>query len=195
MKKIVSLLVSIPLMFALVVPAWGFRTAAIAQCAEACDLGYASCLATSCECSFGNCTCGRIALLQCQAQRVGCNGICAINVGDSDISFPARLDRNQRHVLVSVPLECPAGLDLKLLHVTVSQRTTGAIAEGFTQGNCEDGPTFSVAAHVLGGTKFAAPATVQVCALAQLGIPSLDTDSKQWCDEGFLLPQGFELVD
>lgn len=84
-----------------------------------------------------------------------------------------------RHVLVTGPVACTAGERLHL-RVTVTQRSTGAVAEGRTLATCTgDTQLWEVHASALGPASFeAGPATAT--ALGRTVDHGTSTDANQW---------------
>jgi hypothetical protein len=84
-----------------------------------------------------------------------------------------------RHLIVTGPLACTAG-ERASLHMTVTQRTTGAVAEGRTLLTCTgDTQHWEVHAATQGHTPFAAgPATA--AAMARTTTRGDATDAHQW---------------
>ena len=110
-------------------------------------------------------------------------------VGASQFSF-ARVVRNtidasaviadgDRRVVVTGPIECDLGERVHVL-VTVTQRTTGAIAEGRTLVACTgvEGP-WTVEAEVAGRERFA-PGGATAVAVAWTVRRGVTTDAHQW---------------
>jgi hypothetical protein len=84
-----------------------------------------------------------------------------------------------RHVLVSGPLACDRTQPV-LMRVTVTQRTTGAIAEGYATviGSTTE-RHWQIHAHTLGGPKFE-PGAATVVGLARSGWIGHADDAHQW---------------
>lgn len=91
-----------------------------------------------------------------------------------------------RHVIVTGPLGCTAG-ERAYLRVTVTQRTTGAVAEGRTLVACTGGTSqWTVHASVQDEETFEeGPATA--VALARTADGGTTTDAHQWLGEVMLV--------
>src|SRR5262245_11329814 len=112
-------------------------------------------------------------------------------VARNTIDPQAVVTDNGRHLLVTGPIECTAG-ERSFVRVTVTQRTTGAIAEGSTVFECSGAPeTWEVHATTQGKAAFA-PGAATAVGLARTverdehqfrrpGKPRKDvTDAHQW---------------
>jgi hypothetical protein len=120
---------------------------------------------------------------------LGCKSQCCTTtqVTISGIDPTLLIDAKGRQVVVTGPFECSAGGLIELLRVTVSQRVSGAVAEGETRAGCSgrteafalDAVTRRVASFVEG------PA--EVCALVLVGVHGAligggnVTEAHQWC--------------
>jgi len=84
-------------------------------------------------------------------------------------------------VAVTGPLRC-SGVERARIRVTVSQRTTGAVAEGRWRGLCRrTTKTWTATRFVPHGAAMFKTGTAQVCALAVTRRAERPTDAKQWC--------------
>ncbi len=84
------------------------------------------------------------------------------------------------HVLATGIVACDAGERLRL-ELTVTQRTTGAIARGTTRGVCTgEVQEWPVRLERRGRARFVAGA-VNGCALAVTSLRGKPTDAEQWC--------------
>lgn len=94
---------------------------------------------------------------------------------------------DNRHLEVTGPIGCDAGERLQI-RATVTQRHTGAVAEGQTQLWCtgdrenNTSQTWEVKATTRGRTTFD-PGAATVCALAVTYDRGQATDSHQWCED------------
>ena len=173
-----------------------FKQETLSSCLGECSLASDSCYANACIlCIKGYCRCSDSAIFTCHTSDLICQTGCNISFS-SDIDSPARVSKTGRHIAVSVPVECPEVRDVTFLRVTVTQHVVGAIAEGSTRGACTgETQRFIVDAEVLGNTTFGAPGIAQVCAVSQIGLPSQPIESKQWCRDITLIPEGFDLIE
>jgi len=100
-------------------------------------------------------------------------------VARNTIDPVAVVSQDGRHLFVTGPVECTAG-ERSRLRVTVSQRSTGAVAEGRTFDTCTGGAQqWEVEASILGKVKFEeGPATA--VAIAVTSDRGRATDAHQW---------------
>jgi len=95
------------------------------------------------------------------------------------IDSVARIGDNGRQVIVTGPIECDGG-QRSDLRVTVTQRTTGAVAEGRTVITCSGGQQqWEVRASTQGNKTFEAGPAIAV-ALATTSIAGETDDAHQW---------------
>jgi hypothetical protein len=93
----------------------------------------------------------------------------------------ATLDKAGRVVQVTGPIGC-SQVERATIRVTVSQRTTGAVAEGRWRGRCRPtARTWTVRRFVQQGSAAFETSTAQVCALGVTRRGTKVTDAKQWC--------------
>ena len=93
----------------------------------------------------------------------------------------AALDEAGRVVQVTGPIRCNQ-VERATIRVTVSQRTTGAVAEGRWRGWCRPtARTWTVRRFVQQGSATFETSTAQVCALGVTRRETKVTDAKQWC--------------
>jgi hypothetical protein len=91
----------------------------------------------------------------------------------------AQMTGNGRHLLVTGPIGCTAG-ERAHIRVTVTQRTTGAVAEGHTLVRCAgDTQQWAVRASTRGRETFEEGPAVAV-ALARTTAGGVATDTHQW---------------
>jgi hypothetical protein len=98
------------------------------------------------------------------------------------LSTPVELAENGRLLFVGGHITCDPGERVRV-RVTVSQESTGAIAEGFTQETCTGlEEPFELGAATRGPARFqVGPA--QACALATTREHGTPTDAFQWCKD------------
>jgi hypothetical protein len=97
------------------------------------------------------------------------------------IDHEAILGAGGRLVAVTGPLRC-SGVERARIRVTVSQRTTGAVAEGRWRGLCRrTTTTWTAGKFVPHGAAMFQAGTAQACALAVTRRAQRATDAKQWC--------------
>jgi hypothetical protein len=102
-------------------------------------------------------------------------------VSFNTIDRQARLDAGGRVVAVTGPIRC-SRLERARIRVTVSQRTTGAVAEGRWRGLCRRTTrTWTAKRFVPHGSAIFQAGTAQACALAVTRRADRATDAKQWC--------------
>jgi hypothetical protein len=93
----------------------------------------------------------------------------------------AILDQAGRVVRVTGPIGC-SQVERATIRVTVSQRTTGAVAEGRWRGRCQPtARTWTVQRFVQQGSATFETSTARVCALGVTRKGTQVTDAKQWC--------------
>jgi hypothetical protein len=93
----------------------------------------------------------------------------------------ATLDEGGRVVQVTGPIGC-SQVERATIRVTVSQRTTGAVAEGRWRGRCAPtARTWTVRRFVQQGSATFETGTARVCALGVTRSGAKVTDAKQWC--------------
>jgi hypothetical protein len=93
----------------------------------------------------------------------------------------AALDEAGRVVQVTGPIRC-SQVERATIRVTVSQRTTGTVAEGRWRGRCRTTTrTWTVRRFVQQGSATFETSTAQVCALGVTRRGTKVTDAKQWC--------------
>jgi hypothetical protein len=140
-----------------------------------------SCSRTCCKC---DCVENDKCLLDCKA-------LCCTTtqVKFSGIDPTLLIDAKGRQVAVTGPFECSAGGLITLLRVTVSQRVSGAVAEGETRGACSGGAEeFALDAVARGEATFV-EGPAEACALALVGVHGAligggnVTDAHQWCQD------------
>ncbi len=101
----------------------------------------------------------------------------------------ARVTDHGRHLIVTGPIGCTEG-ERAYLRVTVTQRTTGAVAEGRTLVTCTGGTRrWRVDAAVQGEEAFEEGPAV-AAALARTGEGGQTTDAHQWLVEIALAGEG-----
>jgi hypothetical protein len=89
------------------------------------------------------------------------------------------LSENGRHLVVTGPITCPAD-DRVRIRVTVTQRTTGAIAEGITHVVCTGEQQEWVAELSTRGKQAFLPGDATAVALGQTTNPVDSPDAHQW---------------
>lgn len=101
-------------------------------------------------------------------------------ITDPGINSPLVLSQNGRKVLVTGHFGCTSGEDYEI-QTAVTQRATGALSRGRTQGRCS-GRTeqFEAATWVYDEALFAA-GTAQACAIMITRARNKVTDVFQWC--------------
>jgi hypothetical protein len=99
------------------------------------------------------------------------------------IDAEATLDDTGRLVAVTGPIRCDRA-ERGAIRVTVSQRTTGAVAEGRWRGTCPRTTTIWTAKRlVLRGSETFRPGSARACALGVTRRAGTVTDAKQWCED------------
>jgi hypothetical protein len=97
------------------------------------------------------------------------------------IDREASLDAGGHVVAVTGPIRC-SQVERATVRVTVSQRTTGAVAEGQWRGLCRRSTrTWTAKRFVPQGSATFQAGGAQVCALAVTRRAERATDAKQWC--------------
>jgi hypothetical protein len=89
------------------------------------------------------------------------------------------LSEEGRHLVVTGPITCPEG-DRVRMRVTVTQRTTGAIAEGITHVVCTGDQQQWVAELSTPGNEAFLPGDATAVALGQTTNPVDSSDAHQW---------------
>jgi hypothetical protein len=104
-----------------------------------------------------------------------------------EIDSPVRLSGAGRQLLVRGPITCLAGDEVRI-RVTVTQRTTGAVAEGRWRRLCTGGSRhWTTKAAVAEGPAAFAAGPAQACAVALARRGGKPTDALQWCHKGDVL--------
>jgi len=118
------------------------------------------------------------------ALAVCCVGLLATSVAFAKITANtidavALVADDGRHLVVTGPITCTAG-ERAILHVTVTQRTTGALAEGQTLFVCSGArQEWEVHAATQGRETFELGSATAV-AVARTSVPGDTTDAHQW---------------
>jgi hypothetical protein len=102
-------------------------------------------------------------------------------VSFNTIDRQADLDAAGRVVEATGPIRCSA-VERATIRVTVTQRRTGAVAEGSWRGRC--GPTtrtWTAERFVQLGSASLQPGAAKACALGITRRAGRATDAKQWC--------------
>ncbi len=104
-------------------------------------------------------------------------------ISANTVNEVALLSHNERLVLVTVRLDCTAG-EQAHIQVTVTQESTGARAEGRTQGVCTGTmQEWTVKASARGPASFEEGAA-QACPSAFTRDDGRVTDTRNWCRAG-----------
>lgn len=92
------------------------------------------------------------------------------------------MNQNGRHLLVRGPIACDEG-ELLRVRITVTQATTGALAQGYTSMQCEgeDMDMEWMARAVTYGAARFEPGEAQACAMGLTRLHGQVTDIRQWC--------------
>ena len=102
-------------------------------------------------------------------------------VSFNTIDREATLDAGGHVVDATGPIRC-SQLERARIRVTVSQRATGAVAEGRWRGRCRRTTrTWTARRFVQRGAAIFEAGTAQACALAVTRTAERATDAKQWC--------------
>jgi len=97
------------------------------------------------------------------------------------IDGEATLDDAGRVVEVTGPIRCTQA-ERATIRVTLSQRTTGAVAEGRWRGTCRrTTTTWTAKRFVQQGSATFRPGSAKACALGVTRRAGTVTDAKQWC--------------
>jgi hypothetical protein len=97
------------------------------------------------------------------------------------IDCEASLDAGGHVVEATGPIRC-SQVERATIRVTVSQRTTGAVAEGRWRGLCRRTTrTWTAKRFVPHGSASFEAGRARACALAVTGRAERATDAKQWC--------------
>jgi hypothetical protein len=97
------------------------------------------------------------------------------------IDREATLDDAGRVVEAAGPIRCSEH-ERATIRVTISQRTTGAVAEGRWRGRCvQTTTTWTVRGFAPQGSAMFQPGTAKACALGITRRDGSVTDAKQWC--------------
>lgn len=100
------------------------------------------------------------------------------NTIDPDVT----MNQNGRHLSIRGPIACDTG-ELLRIRITVTQATTGALAQGYTSLDCagEDVDLeWSARAVTYGAARFE-EGEAQACAMGLTRIGKTVTDIRQWC--------------
>jgi hypothetical protein len=111
---------------------------------------------------------------------VVCAPLAFARIMKNTVDDVASVSHNGRHISVTGPLSCDQAQPVEL-RVTVTQRTTGAVAEGYTRfiGTVAE-QQWQVQATTLGSAAFE-PGPATVVALARsAGPPGRPDDAHQW---------------
>ena len=103
-----------------------------------------------------------------------------------NIDSPVWLSGAGRQLLVRGPITCLAGHEVRI-RMTVTQRSTGAVAEGRWQRLCTGGSRHWTAKAVAEGSSAFAAGPAQACAVALARRGGKPTDALQWCHKGDVL--------
>src|SRR5262249_5594815 len=114
--------------------------------------------------------CEPFCVIDCDKMHDFCNYTCGV-LATSNIDDTAIFSGNGQKISLTLPITCGQGLSIESLDVTVSQRGTGAVAEGHIQGAVCSGDSdhFVVDAVVRDAERFLPLAHVEACALLRLG--------------------------
>jgi hypothetical protein len=170
-------------------------------CTDACsvlrDLCSSDCVERNCLISKLSICAGdaiTICLSTCSSRASACRSNCY--VASSDVDAVARLADSGRRLIVTGPLQCDEGLEVRDLHVSVIQTGVGATAEGRGRLTCTGGgQSWSVDAVLHGPGQLRPFDVAEVCAVADFGQPGLEVEVKRWCRQVTVLPAGVELED
>jgi len=102
-------------------------------------------------------------------------------VSFNTIDGDATLDAARRIVQVTGPIRCSQA-EQATIRVTVSQRATGAVAEGRWRGRCRRTTRRWTATAVAQGSATLQTGTARACALGVTRKGGTATDAKQWCE-------------
>lgn len=100
------------------------------------------------------------------------------NTIDPDVT----MNENGRHLSVKGPIACSEG-ELLRIRLTVTQASTGALAQGYTSLDCAGNDVdleWSLTAVTYGTARFE-EGEAQACALGLTRIGNEVTDIRQWC--------------
>ena len=97
------------------------------------------------------------------------------------IDRTASLDAARGNVEVTGPIRCSQA-ERATIRVTVSQRTTGAVAEGSWRGRCRRATRAWTARAELQGAATFRTGRARACALGVTRRGGTATDAKQWCE-------------
>ena len=92
------------------------------------------------------------------------------------------MNANGRHLKVKGPIACDTGEILRI-RITVTQASTGALAQGYTRLECQGEPQdleWSLKAVTYGAARFE-EGEAQACALGSTRLRNNVTDIRQWC--------------
>ena len=100
--------------------------------------GFGQASTSTCDSNCARTCCRRCDCVESDKCLLGCKAECCTTtqVTISGIDTMLLIDAKGRQVAVTGPFECSAGGLIELLRVTVSQRVSGAVAEGETRGTC-----------------------------------------------------------
>jgi hypothetical protein len=97
------------------------------------------------------------------------------------IDREATVDQAGRILEAAGPIRC-SERERAAIRVTISQRTTGAVAEGRWRGRCRSTTTrWTARGFVAQSSATFQPGTAQACALGVTRRAQNVTDAKQWC--------------
>lgn len=101
-------------------------------------------------------------------------------ISDPGLNTPLRLEENGRKITVTGHLNCARGDEYEV-QTSVTQRTTGALARGKSEGRCTGRPdSFSAISWAYDQALFKAGAA-QACALMIIRTEGTVSDVFQWC--------------
>ena len=107
--------------------------------------------------------------------------------GTAGIDPELSVSSNGRAVFAHGPIECPIGQKVSPLHVTVTQESIGAIAQGSWRKNCTGASQkWNLKAIQSGKSNPFVPGPAEVCAWAVFRTKSEVHTTKQWCSDVIL---------
>lgn len=116
-------------------------------------------------------------------------GRASAGVSFNTIDREAAIEDGGHVAEITGPIRCTAA-ERATIRVIVSQRSTGAVAEGRWRGTCRRTTrTWTAKRFVLEGSATFRPGAAQACALAVTRRATSVTDAKQWCRAVRLVPR------
>jgi len=165
-------------------------------CFNRCSIDSQGCNQSCCGLLF----CRKRCILGCDDSLNACKATCQGQVfgsmTNSAFFDTATLAHGGRTLRVAGPLSCAGGATADVA-VTITQRSTGAVARGRIRQRCDAAQTtFALGAQALRGAPFDTPGSAQACGAVRLRSPGrTGLDAFQWCRTITLVPADLQLEE